>query len=274
MGKLDTNCYYVTPGKKFDLSTIDPGDTQGLNDDEAIKELVKENRKRIGRMQKQLLAAEQNAVLLMIQAMDAGGKDSTIRRTLTGLNPHGIQVTSFKSPTSEELRHDFLWRIHAAAPEKGMIAVHNRSHYEDVLIASVDHLAPKPLIKKRFRHINDFEQMLHDHGTHILKVFLHISQDHQLGRFRNRLENPEKRWKFEPADLQARGSWDAYMKAYEDVFYQCSADHAPWYVVPANNKWFRSLVVGELLAQTLEKIDPQYPEPKFDPADYPLKDLK
>ena len=171
MSKLDTNCYHVTPGRKFSLSEIDPGDTQGLKDDAAIKALVRANRKRIGNLKKPLLAAEQNAVLLIIQAMDAGGKDSTIRRSLTGVNPHGIQVTSYKSPTSEELRHDFLWRIHAAAPEKGMIAVHNRSHYEDVLIASVDNLVPKSLVKKRFRHINDFEQMLLDHGTHILKVF-------------------------------------------------------------------------------------------------------
>jgi PPK2 family polyphosphate:nucleotide phosphotransferase len=273
MKKLDTSRYFVTPGKKFDLSAIDPEDTQGLSEAD-IRERVRKNRKRISKLQRLLFAEEQRSVLLIVQAMDAGGKDSTIRRTLTGVNPHGVSVSSYKSPTAAELRQDFLWRIHRKMPEKGVIGVHNRSHYEDVLIARVDNLAPKDLIKKRYRHINDFEQMLHDHGTHIIKVFLHISQEYQFDRIRNRLENPEKLWKFEPADLQARSNWDDYMMAYEDVFYHCSVPHAPWHVVPANNKWFRSLVVGELLYEKMKEMDPQYPPPKFDPVDYPVGDVE
>ena len=272
MKKLDVSRYYIAQGKKFELSSIDPEDTQRL-DETSIREQVRKNKKRIRRLQRLLMAEEQRSVLLIIQAMDAGGKDSTIRRTLTGVNPHGVRVSSYKSPTAAELRQDFLWRIHRDMPEKGLIAVHNRSHYEDVLIARVDKLAPKDLIEKRYQHINDFEKMLYDHGTHIIKVFLHITQEYQLSRFRNRLENPEKLWKFEPADLKARDSWDEYIKAYEEVFYRCTAPHAPWYAVPANNKWFRSLVVGELLVDTLNGMKPQYPPPKFDPADYPVEDV-
>jgi PPK2 family polyphosphate:nucleotide phosphotransferase len=209
----------------------------------------------------------------VLQAMDTAGKDSSIRELTDGLNPQGCRVWNFKAPSTEERAHDFLWRLHHRAPKKGMIAIFNRSHYEDVLIAKVKGLAPAALIEKRYGHINDFERLLADHGTRIVKVMLHVSKDYQLGRLKRRLERPDKHWKFDPGDLTERARWDDYMRAYETAISRCSTEHAPWYIVPAERRWFRDLVLTQLLRETLEEMAPQYPAPTFDPADYPPESL-
>ena len=225
-------------------------------------------------LQERLYAESRRSVLLVLQAMDTAGKDSSIREVTDGLNPQGCRVWSFKAPSSEERAHDFLWRVHARAPKQGMIAIFNRSHYEDVLIARVKNLAPPDLIEARYGHINAFERLLADHGTRIVKVMLHVSKEYQLERLKRRLERPDKHWKFNPADLAERERWDAYMRAYEVAMERCSTDYAPWYVVPAERRWFRDLVLTQLLRETLEDMDPQYPAPAFDPADYPPESLR
>ena len=274
---VDLDRYRIAPGAAVALATRDPRDTQGLDGDdakEAAKDQEKANIDAMQDLQERLYAESRRSVLLVLQAMDTAGKDSSIREVTDGLNPQGCRVWSFKAPSSEERAHDFLWRVHARAPKQGMIAIFNRSHYEDVLIAKVKQLAPEALIEKRYGHINDFERLLADHGTRIVKVMLHVSKGYQLERLKRRLERPDKHWKFNPADLAERERWDAYMRAYEVAMERCSTDYAPWYVVPAERRWFRDLVLTQLLRETLEDMDPQYPAPAFDPADYPPESLR
>ena len=274
---VDLDRYRIAPGAAVALATRDPRDTQGLDGDdakEAAKDQEKANIDAMQDLQERLYAESTRSVLLVLQAMDTAGKDSSIREVTDGLNPQGCRVWSFKAPSSEERAHDFLWRVHARAPKQGMIAIFNRSHYEDVLIAKVKSLAPEALIEKRYGHINDFERLLADHGTRIVKVMLHVSKGYQLERLKRRLERPDKHWKFNPADLAERERWDAYMRAYEVAMERCSTDYAPWYVVPAERRWFRDLVLTQLLRETLEDMDPQYPAPAFDPADYPPESLR
>jgi PPK2 family polyphosphate:nucleotide phosphotransferase len=224
----------------------------------------------IGKLQKLqalLYADGSQALLVVLQAMDAAGKDSTIRNVFGPVNPQGCKVASFKSPNSTELLHDFLWRIHQNLPRKGHIGVFNRSHYEDVLIARVKELVPKDLIKKRYEHINNFEALLHDEGTRVVKFFLHISRDYQKGRLQERLDTPEKLWKFSPSDIPERLHWDEYQKAFELAFEKCSTPVAPWYIIPAERKWFRNLLVAKTLVETLEDMNLKYPEVKFDPKE-------
>lgn len=269
---LDLNLYRVKPGSDFRLASIDTSDVQGIDKDDA-KRVFEENQERIDELQERLYAESESAVLLVIQAMDAGGKDSTIRAVATGINPQGCRVVSFKVPSKIEMAHDFLWRVHDKAPRKGSITIFNRSHYEDLLVVRVHGYAPMDAIEKRYDHINDFERMLSDHGTRVVKVMLHISPEYQMSRFRSRLERPDKWWKFNPNDLKERALWDDYMESFELALSRCSTDHAPWYVIPAEHKWFRVLVVSQILRDILEDIDPQYPEPDFDPKEYRPEDM-
>jgi PPK2 family polyphosphate:nucleotide phosphotransferase len=260
----------VKPGKKLKLADHDPDDSHGFTKEMADRQLQKHQSK-LDQLQELLYAGKQHALLIVLQALDAGGKDGTIRHVMSGVNPQSCDVTSFKAPTAEELGHDFLWRVHKAVPIKGSIGIFNRSHYEDVLIARVHKLVPKSVWSKRYAHINDFEHMLADSGVKILKFFLHISKDEQKRRFEQRIADRCKRWKVSPADFEERKLWDEYIDAFEDALSKCSADCAPWYVIPANKKWFRDLAVSQIIVEALESLDMKYPKIEFDPATIVIK---
>ncbi|AWN38596.1 polyphosphate kinase 2 family protein [Methylobacterium radiodurans] len=249
----------VEPGSPFNLAAVDP-DLDGGLDKQDAKAMLAAERARIQALQERLYAERRRSLLIVLQAIDTGGKDGTIRAVLEGVNPQGCAVASFKVPSAEELDHDFLWRYHARTPGRGMIGVFNRSHYEDVLVVRVKGLVPEPVWRMRYDLINDFEHLLTASGTTILKFFLHISKDEQRERLEARIADPQKHWKFDPADLVERKSWDAYQAAFNDALTQCSTPHAPWHVVPANRKWFRNLVIARTVADTLEAMDPQFPE--------------
>jgi len=221
-------------------------------------------------LQRRLYAESKQQLLVVLQARDAGGKDGTIRKVFGGINPQGVTVHSFKVPSPEELAHDFLWRIHRKVPAKGMIGIFNRSHYEDILVVRVRKLAPEKVWRPRFEHINNFERNLVDSGTRILKFFLHISPEEQKERFRDRLEDPEKFWKFSPDDLAKRKLWGDYSDAFEEMMERCSTPYAPWYAIPADQKWYRNLVVTRTILATLQEMNPQFPDPGFNPGDYQL----
>jgi PPK2 family polyphosphate:nucleotide phosphotransferase len=218
-----------------------------------------------------MYAENKHSMLVILQAMDAGGKDGTIRHVMEAWNPQSCNVVSFKVPSAEELAHDYLWRIHRWTPRKGQITVFNRSHYEDVLVVRVHSLVTKEVWSKRYSEINNFEQELVNNGTTIVKFYLHIDKDEQLQRFGNRLNEPDKRWKISDADYQERELWDEYQQAYEDAINKCSTDIAPWYVIPANHKWFRDLAVSQILMETMQSWEMKYPEPTVDLADIRLK---
>jgi PPK2 family polyphosphate:nucleotide phosphotransferase len=251
----------VKPNQKIKLAEIDPEDIGEFTDKNKAKKLLDKNIAQMVELQNVLYAEGKHALLIILQAMDAGGKDGTIRSIMSGVNPQGVQVTSFKAPTPEDLAHDFLWRVHKAVPPRGMIGIFNRSHYEDVLIVRVRNLVPKQMWQKRFEHINHFEQLLVDSGVTILKFYLHISKKEQKERLQARISEPNKRWKFNPSDLDTRTQWNDYMQAFEDVFEKCSPKDAPWYIVPANKKWYRNLVISETIVETLKGLDMQYPAP-------------
>ena len=248
-------------GQKIKLQEIDADDTGKFRNKQEVQQLLARNIERMAELQHMLYAQGRHALLIVLQAMDAGGKDGTIRRIMSGVNPQGVQVTSFKVPTEEERSHDFLWRIHQAAPTRGMIGIFNRSHYEDVLIVRVHNLVPKSVWQTRYEHINHFEKLLADTGVTILKFYLHISKDEQKERFEARLQQPHKRWKFNPGDLKERDRWDEYMQAFEVAFEKCSTNYAPWHIVPANKKWYRNLVISETIVKTLEELSLTYPDP-------------
>lgn len=251
----------VKPGSKVQLEDWDSGDTFGIvRDDDALAK----NLQHLRELQQLLYADRRHALLIVLQALDAGGKDGTIRHVMSGVNPQGCEVTSFKAPSSEELQHDFLWRIHKAVPRLGDIGIFNRSHYEDVLIARVHQLVPKKVWSKRYRQINDFERILTDNRLTILKFFLHISKDEQKKRFEERLENPTKNWKLSSPDFAERQHWDEYMRAYEVALRKCSTDWAPWYVIPADNKWFRNYAIATIITQTLDGLKLKYPAATID----------
>jgi PPK2 family polyphosphate:nucleotide phosphotransferase len=254
----------VGPGHKIKLSKIDAGDTGGATKEKA-QERFCELRERISELQQILAAEHRRSLLLVFQAMDTGGKDGAIKDLCAGLNPAGVEVRSFKAPSSEDLDHDFLWRIHQAAPAKGMIGIWNRSHYEDVLVVRVHKLVPKKVWKARYDEINQFEKMLTENGTTIVKVMLHISKEEQKDRLQARLDNPEKWWKFNVGDLKERAFWSDYQDAYEDAVNKCSTKWTPWHIVPANHKWARNLAVAEIVLAALKAIDPQFPKASFDP---------
>jgi len=222
--------------------------------------------KRLAELQQLLWADGTRAVLVVIQAMDTGGKDGTIRKVFSGVNPQGVDVTGFGVPSSEELSHDYLWRVHRRAPAKGRIGIFNRSHYEDVLVVRVNDLVPQERWERRYDHIVDFERLLTDEGTAVVKIMLHISQDEQRERLQARLADPAKNYKFNPGDLDVRKQWDDYMEAYEEALVRTSSETAPWFVVPADRKWYRNLVVSQILIDTLEGMDLQYPVTEHDLA--------
>jgi PPK2 family polyphosphate:nucleotide phosphotransferase len=248
-------------GSKLDLGKHDPGETFGWEKEVAKAELSSEVA-RLADLQKALFAEGTRSVLVVLQAMDAGGKDGTLREVLTGLNPAGIRVTSFGVPCEHELAHDYLWRVHQHVPADGQIGVFNRSHYEDVLVVRVKKLAPAAVWGKRYAHIRRFEQMLVDEGTSIVKLFLNISNEKQRDRLQDRIDSPDERWKFRLGDLEDRKLWPDYMRAYRDALARTSTSDAPWYVVPGDRKWVRNLVVAKLLRHTLEQLDPHYPDPE------------
>jgi PPK2 family polyphosphate:nucleotide phosphotransferase len=253
--------YLVRPGKKFVLKKFPTDDTGPFDDKDDAAKAVEKNLARLRELQEVLYAESKHAVLVVLQAMDAGGKDGAIEHVFSGVNPQGCAVTSFKKPTPLELSHDFLWRIHAAVPPRGMIGIFNRSHYESVLVERVKKLVPKGVWSKRYDHINAFERMLADEGVTILKFFLHISKDEQRQRLEKRLADPAKNWKFNPADLVERKLWDDYQDAFDDLLERCSTDYAPWYVVPADRKWFRNWVLSETIVHTMESLDMKFPPP-------------
>ena len=254
----------VKPGSGPDLHRRDAGARPPGLDKKAGKARLEELSERLGVLQARLAAEASRAVLLVLQGMDASGKDGTIRHVLRSTNPQGCRVVSFKAPTAAELAHDFLWRVQAACPARGELGVFNRSHYEDVVAVRVRNLAPEEVWQRRFEHIRGFERLLVDEGTAIVKVFLHISRDQQRKELQERIDDPEKRWKFRLGDLEDRKLWDDYMEAYDEAIRETSTEWAPWHVVPADHNWVRNLAVAEILVETLERLDPQLPPP--DPA--------
>jgi PPK2 family polyphosphate:nucleotide phosphotransferase len=251
----------VTPGTKARIAERDPGDKLGVDKDDG------ENRlgtlvERIDELQYRLYAEDRRSVLLVLQGLDAAGKDGVVRRVFDGVNPTGVSVTSFKVPVGVELQHDYLWRIHAALPRRGTIGVFNRSHYEDVVAVRMHELASKTVWHRRYEHIREFERMLVDEGTTVLKVFLNVSRDEQRTRLQERIDDPEKRWKFRRDDLKVRERFDDWVAAWDDAVTATSTDWAPWYVVPADRNWLKALAVAELVVDALERIDPELPEPE------------
>ena len=253
--------YLVEPGEKLNLSKLDPADTGKFKDKDDAAAAVAKNLDHLSHLQGVLYAEAKRSVLIVIQALDTGGKDGAIKHVFGGVNPQGCTVTSFKQPTHVEAAHDYLWRVHAAAPARGLIGIFNRSQYEDVLVVRVHDLVPKSVWSERYDQINHFERMLADNGTTIVKFFLHISKDEQKRRLQSRLDDPKKHWKFSADDLKERAHWDDYQAAYEDALRKCSTKAAPWYVVPSDHKWFRNWVLSDTIVRTMRKMDLKYPPP-------------
>lgn len=248
----------VTPGTKVDLGSIDPNSTHGFDRD-AAKPKVADDLARLASLQERIWAERRHRTLIVLQGIDASGKDGTIGHVMSAFNPQGCRVANFGVPTEVELAHDYLWRIHAATPGTGEIVIFNRSHYEGVMVERVHELVPKSTWKQRYDQINAFEALLCAEGTTVIKLFLHIDRDEQLARLKARYDDPTKRWKFNVGDLAERKLWDPYREAFEDALERCSMEAAPWYVIPANHKWFRDLAVGEIVADTLDGLHPSYP---------------
>lgn len=254
--------FRLPPGHDVVMSEYDPASKAGVADKAAGAAALVEETERLKELQQVFYADSRQALLVVIQAMDTGGKDGAIRHVFGPLNPQGVRVTSFKQPTALELAHDYLWRIHAAVPAKGMVGIFNRSHYEDVLITRVHKLVAENDIKQRYRQINQFEQYLTENAVTILKFFLHISKDEQKERLEARLQNPRKHWKFSSGDLAERALWKEYVSAYENALSHCSTPASPWFVIPSDHKWYRNLVVARIVRETLEGMDLQFPEPE------------
>lgn len=267
MAKSLAERFRVAPGKAFKLASADPRDTGTFDDKDKTKAQTEKDAEAIDGLQDRLFAEGKRALLVVLQGIDCSGKDGTVRAVFNTCGPIGVTISPFKAPTAPELAQDYLWRVHKVAPPKGMIGIFNRSHYEDVLVVKVKGYAPKEAIERRYDEINAFEKMLSDNGTRILKFMLHISKDEQAERLRDRIATPEKRWKFNPADLDDRALWDDYMAAYETAVNRCSTEHAPWHVIPADRNWVRNAAISGIVRETLEKMNPQYPQPKgWDPA--------
>jgi PPK2 family polyphosphate:nucleotide phosphotransferase len=258
--------YRVEPGTRLRLAEVDPDESEHYRRKKDVADGLKRHRERIADLQARLYGEKARSLLIVLQAMDTGGKDGTIKGVFQGVNPQGCQVWSFKAPSNEEADHDFLWRYHQKVPARGMIHIFNRSHYEDVLIVRVKGLVPEETWRPRYQAINQFEQALTLAGVTVLKFMLHISKDEQKRRLESRLADPDKRWKFSTNDLKERALWEDYQRAFEDAVSECSTPYAPWYVVPANKKWYRNLVVARTIADTLAAMDPRYPpaEPGLD----------
>lgn len=260
----DAGAVVVCAGQKIRLSEIDPNSRPCIKKGSANLEVEKLG-ERLLELQQVLYAEHRRSLLIVIQAMDTGGKDGVIKKVFSGLDPNGVHLTNFKYPSAEEWDHDFLWRVHHAAPPKGAIGIWNRSHYEDVLVPRVHKQISEEVWRERCEDINAFERLLHRNGATLLKFFLHISKDEQKERLEARLKDPTKLWKFNPDDLKERANWNAYQEAYEAVINKCSTDEASWHIIPANRKWARNLILLETVVRTLEKMNPLYPPPAFDP---------
>ena len=253
-----------TNKKKIKIKDFDTRDKSCFPDRDEAEAGTADDIAAIAELQNRLYAEGKQALLIVLQATDTGGKDSTIRKVLGPINPQGVQVTSFKAPSSVELAHDYLWRIHQAVPARGMIGVFNRSHYEDVLIVRVHDLAPLEKVEQRYDQINDFERHLAENDVTIVKIFLHISKEEQKERLQARLDDPSKHWKFNPGDLKERARWDDYEAAFELALSRCSTKHAPWFIIPADRKWYRNAVIARVIRRTLEDMNPQYPRDSYD----------
>ncbi len=251
----------VAPGQKVNLSEIDANGKHLHDDRKKAEKEFKKLRKEFRDLQARLYAEDKSRLLIVFQAMDAGGKDGTIRAVTQGVNPQGVRVASFKAPSKIELAHDFLWRVHPHAPARGMISIFNRSHYEDVLVVRVDNLVPESVWRPRYEHINNFERILFDANTTILKFYLHIDREEQRERFQERVDIPKKNWKFSFEDLEKRKQWNEYMAAYQEMLEQTSTEYAPWFVIPANQNWYRNLAIERVIVKTLRELDPQFPSP-------------
>jgi PPK2 family polyphosphate:nucleotide phosphotransferase len=257
-----TERWRVPPGHATGLTPFDPGSTAGAPGKRpATESAVAELQERLRHLQDRLWAESRRSLLVVLQGLDAAGKDGTIKHVFNAVNPQGVRVASFKEPTAEELAHDFLWRVHRQVPRAGEIGIFNRSHYEDVLVARVDHLVEPDVWRARFAHINAFENLLTAAGTTVIKFLLHISRDEQRKRLQERLDRPDKRWKLNRTDFVERTHWDAYQPAYADVLERTSTDTAPWYVIPADHKWYRNWAVSQVLVDVLDAMDPRYPDP-------------
>ncbi|MFI5045622.1 MAG: PPK2 family polyphosphate kinase [Acidimicrobiia bacterium] len=254
----------VRPGEHARLAKRNPADRLALASKDDGRVRAEPLLARLDELHNRLWAESQRSVLLVLQGMDASGKDGTIRRVLTGLNPQGCDVVNFKEPTTRDLAHDYLWRVHELCPPRGILGVMNRSHYEDVVTARLIGVVDDERCERRYRHIREFENMLHDEGTTVVKVFLHISKDEQRARLQERIDDPTKNWKFRHSDLEARQHWDDYQRCYDDVIGATSTEWAPWYVVPSDHKWVRDVAVATLLVEVFEQLDPRIPEPEQD----------
>ncbi len=261
----------VKPGKKVKLKDRDPRDSSLFSDQEETKAATAALAKDIDSLQDRLYAEGSRALLVVLQGMDTSGKDGTIRGVFNATGPLGVSVTAFGPPTKTELAHDYLWRVHAACPRRGTIGIFNRSHYEDVLIAKVRKFASEEVIEQRYEQINAFEKLLVENGTTILKFMLHISEDEQKERLQERLDDPKKNWKFNAGDLDDRKLWPEYQDAYETALHHCSTPWAPWHIIPADRKWVRNALIAAIVRETLEAMDPRYPEPAWTPGEFPVE---
>ena len=258
--------FKVKPGEKIRLSKINPSYSGKHISQEDAMPSIQKNIERMTKLQYLLYADGNQSLLVVLQALDAGGKDGVIRHVFTGMNPQGTSVAAFKQPSRMETAHDFLWRIHLRSPAKGQVVIFNRSHYEDVLVVRVHKLVPKSVWSERYEIINDFEKSLVKNGTRILKFYLHISPEEQLERFKARLGDPERQWKISETDYSERKLWKDYTKAYEEVFERTSTEHAPWHIIPANKKWFRNLAISQIISNAMEEMDLKLPQPQVDIA--------
>lgn len=256
--------FRVRPGARVRLADRDPSFRDRHESHEAAAEEIEQYRRRLVGLQEMLYVERRRSVLICLQGLDTAGKDGTIKHLLSAMNPQGCTVTPFRQPSAEEAAHDFLWRAHRATPARGEVAIFNRSHYEDVLIVRVHDLVPKSVWSLRYDRINDFEQGLAENGTQIFKFFLHISSEEQLSRFKARLDDPTKHWKISESDYQERRFWNDYVRAYEEALSRCSTEHAPWFIIPSNHKWFRNLAIGRILVEHLEALKLTYPKPAID----------
>jgi len=256
--------FRVKPGKKLDLDNLGADFKPDNLDRKEVEQQFGSLTEKLRDLQHLMYAEDKRSLLVVLQGRDAAGKDGTIRQVFGPMNPQGCRVTSFKVPSKIEAAHDFLWRCHVAAPRRGMVGIFNRSHYEDVLVVRVHDLVPNKVWSKRYDHINAFEKLLADNGTLVLKFYLHIDREEQLERFKKRIDNPKKNWKISGADYSERPYWDSYTKAFEDAISKCSTDNAPWFVIPANRKWFRNLVIADIVVDAMEGLKMRYPEPSVD----------
>ena len=256
--------FRVKPGKKVDLDNLGADFKPDNLDRKEVEQQFGSLTEKLRDLQHLMYAEDKRSLLVVLQGRDAAGKDGTIRQVFGPMNPQGCRVTSFKVPSKIEAAHDFLWRYHVAAPRRGMVGIFNRSHYEDVLVVRVHDLVPKKVWSNRYDHINAFEKLLADNGTLVLKFYLHIDREEQLERFKKRIDNPKKNWKISGADYSERPYWDSYTKAFEDAISKCSTDNAPWFVIPANRKWFRNLVIADIVVDAMEGLKMRYPEPSVD----------